>query len=593
MSSSFRLRYLFGLIPNAQKIDSAWTELSNMHNELQQIETSKELARYNELNSLVQSNDFQTKKNAIVNLNFIESPERQSIVELAKLERSKPIKDYFRFIQSPDFSRLNKIADSSELFRYFELQKIVEAPEFIRRKKDTESFKYKGSPEFIKRQEYNAVQKNSRLKFYNTTIASDEYRLFLDLEVTEKEKLNGTSAKKDPKFKIYRKYLNSKAYKNIQTVERLGLVAELEQLKLQVEAKSFVEREAFLKNAARFETTSDYPPFNEFSGLAQSADIQFYLKTVKSPLYANYKKIEESDELARLFELRSKVEDSEFKQRVIFLQNKKRFESTPEFKLEAEFKGLDKSKILSTYRLLKKKPELAYFDQWEITLDENFSDNKLDTTIWEPENYWGFKMAGYSFSQANESQGYNGIKNIEIKNNVLSIVTKTEKIAGKSWNPAIGLIPKQFEHSSAILNTGNGFKFKEGVIEAKVKFNAETAITSAFSLTGSHPFPQIDVFRSGNNSVGLGVVEHPDNKGVKKLVQVKGLNFNNFHIFRLEIFGNSLVWKINNYEVHREQLTLNAGELFLNFVGSLHQPINGSAFPHHFEIDWVRCSQKK
>ena len=593
MSSSFRLRYLFGLIPNAQKIDSAWTELSNMRNELQQIENSKELARYNELNSLVQSNDFQNKKSEIVNLNFKESPEHQLIVELAKLEHSKPIKDYFRFIQSPDFNRLNKIAASSELSRYFDLQKIVEAPEFIRRKKETESFRYKGSPEFIKRQEYNSLQKNSRLKLYYTTIASDEYRLFLDLEVTEKEKLNDVAAKKDPKFKIYRKYLNSKAYKNIQTVERLGLVAELEQLKLQVEAKSFIEREAFLKNAARFETTSDYPPFNEFAGLAQSADIQFYLKTVKSLLYANYKKVEGSDQLARLFELRSNVEDSEFKQRVIFLQNKKRFESTPEFKLEAEFKGLDKSKLLSTYRQLKKKPELVYFDQWEITLDENFTDNKLDTTIWEPENYWGSKMAGCSFSQANELQGYNGLKNIEIKNKVLSIVTKAEKIAGKSWNPAIGLIPKQFEHSSAIINTGNGFKFKEGVIEAKVKFNAEEAITSAFSLTGSHPFPQIDVFRSGNNSVGLGVIEHPDNKGVKKLVQVKGLNFNNFHIFRLEIFGNSLVWKINNYEVHREQITRNAGELFLNFTGSLHQPINGSTLPHHFEIDWVRCSQKK
>jgi hypothetical protein len=61
----------------------------------------------------------------------------------------------------------------------------------------------------------------------------------------------------------------------------------------------------------------------------------------------------------------------------------------------------------------------------------------------------------------------------------------------------------------------------------------------------------------------------------------------------LEIFGNELVWKINNYEVHREQLSKNAGELFLNFVGSLHQPVNGGTLPHHFEIDWVRCLRKK
>jgi beta-glucanase (GH16 family) len=175
----------------------------------------------------------------------------------------------------------------------------------------------------------------------------------------------------------------------------------------------------------------------------------------------------------------------------------------------------------------------------------------------------------------------------------LSIVTKAEKANGRVWDPMVGLIPKQFDYSSSILNTGKSFKIKEGVIEAKVKFSAIGAITSAFSLTGSNPFPQIDVFRSGQNCVGIGIIDRADKNGTKKLVQIKGLNFNNFHIFRLEIFGNELVWKINNHEVHREQLTKSAGELFLNFVGSLHQPVNGGSLPHYFEIDWVRCLRKK
>jgi len=143
------------------------------------------------------------------------------------------------------------------------------------------------------------------------------------------------------------------------------------------------------------------------------------------------------------------------------------------------------------------------------------------------------------------------------------------------------------------LNTGNSFKIKEGVVEAKVKFRAEGAITSALSLTGSRPFPQIDVFRSGSRRVGLGIIEQPANGGTKKLTQVKGLNFNNFHIYRLEISGDLLIWKINNHEVHREQFTQNPEGLFLNFVGTIHKPINAQSLPHHFEIDWVRCMQKK
>jgi len=301
----------------------------------------------------------------------------------------------------------------------------------------------------------------------------------------------------------------------------------------------------------------------------------------------------DSKELARLIVLRSEVENPEFKQRVIFLKNKKRYNTTPEYATEKEFNKLENSKFISNYFQLKKRPELAFFDQWEIVMEDNFTEQKLVTTLWEPENYWGSKLAGFSFSQANELQSYNGIKNVVIRNKVLSIVTKAEKTEGKVWDPTIGLLPKKFEFSSGILNTGNSFRFKEGVVEAKVKFRANKAITSAFSLTGTQPFPQIDVFRSGDNSVGLGIIDQPGIGSVKKLVQIKGLNYNNFHIFRFEIFGNLAIWKINNYEVHREQVSKNMGELFINFIGSLHQPVNGESLPHHFEIDWVRCLKKK
>jgi len=593
MSFSFRLRYFLGLIPTAQKIDSAWAELFKMRDELHLIETSKELTRYNELNDLIQSNDFQAKKNDIINLNIIGSTENKLLTELANLEHLKQIKDYFRFIQSPDSKRLNKITGSADLVRYFELKKIVESPDFILRKKEVESLRYKDSPEFRKRNDFNALQKSARIKRYYAALYSDQYRLFLELEKTEKGKLDDPTKKKDPKFKIYRKYLNSSTYKNIKTVEELGLPAKLEQLKQETNTKSFLEHESYLKNAARFETTPDFVPFNEFTRLSKNSEIIFYLKCIKSSIYINHQQMVSSKELARLFVLRAEVENPEFKQRVAFLKNKKRYNTTREHATEKEFNKLENSKLINSYFQLKKRPELTFFDQWEIVMEDNFTEHQLATTLWEPENYWGSKMAGFSFSQANELQSYNGIKNVVIRNKVLSIVTKAEKTEGKVWDPTIGLLPKKFEFSSGILNTGNSFRFKEGVVEAKVKFRANKAITSAFSLTGNQPFPQIDIFRSGNNSVGLGIINQPGKGSVKKLVQIKGLNYNNFHIFRFEIFGNLAIWKINNYEVHREQVSKNMGELFINFIGSLHQPVNGESLPHHFEIDWVRCLKKK
>jgi len=592
MSLSFQFRYFLGLIPKAQKIDSAWADLFKWRDELHAIESSPELARYQELKLLVQSDDFQTKKREINNLSLKKSDEYHLLNELSTLEGLKPVKNYFRFIQSSDFENINAIAKSSNLARYHELEKIVHSPDFIHRRKETEALRYKGSPEHLKRQEYNTLNKSTRLKHYRVTLESEEYHIFLKLDAAEKNK-SVNLEEEDKKVKTYRHFLRSKAYQNLLIVEKHDLPGKLEELKNETSTPHFLEQEAFLINRDRYTTTPDYLLLREFTTLSKSDDIRFYLKCTNSSLYANYKEIVHSAALARLQELRIAVADQEFKQRVEFLKNKKRFELTPEFKLEGELDELGRSKLITTYHQLKKRSELSFFDQWEIIMDENFSDHQLSTKLWEPENYWGSKIAGFSFSQAAELQAFNGLKNIEIKNQVLSIVTKAEKSEGKVWDPAFGLIPKEFEYSSAILNTGNSFKIKEGVVEAKVKFRAEGAITSALSLTGSRPFPQIDVFRSGSRRVGLGIIEQPANGGTKKLTQVKGLNFNNFHIYRLEISGDLLIWKINNHEVHREQFTQNPEGLFLNFVGTIHKPINAQSLPHHFEIDWVRCMQKK
>ena len=594
MSSSFRLRYFLGLVPSAQKIDSVWAELQKLREELLQFEASKELARFNELNSIVKTTEFQNKKREIANLSYKDSAEYTLITELKDLESTRSIKDYFKFSQSADFSRFNQITKSTPLARYTELKKtVVESMVFIQRKKDVESLRYKGSPEYFKIEEYNSLKNNRQLKRYFATIASDEYRTFLESDSTLKGKPINNESKKDPKIKAYHKFLNSKHYKNVKSVESLGLVGQLEQLKQQVETAPFLKQVAYLKNKARYETTPDFALLTEYKNLDKNPDILFYQKIQKSSINKNHQEVEGSKQLARFHDLKNKVGETAFKERVAFLQNKKRFETTDDHKLESEYNELDKSKFLAHYRKLKKRPELSFFEQWEVVLDENFHQSNLSDSLWEPENYWHSSLAGSSFSQVDEIHAYNGIKNIEIKNSVLSIVTKAEKANGRVWDPAVGLIPKLFDYSSSILNTGKGFKIKEGVIEAKVKFSAVGAITSAFSLTGNHPFPQIDVFRSGHNCVGIGIIDQPDKNGIQKLVQIKGLNFNRFHVFRLEIFGNELVWKINNQEVHRERLTKNAGELFLNFVGSLHHPVNGGTLPHHFEIDWVRCLRKK
>ncbi len=411
MSLSFRLKYAFGLIPKAHKLDLAWDELLQMREDLHKIKDSKELARYIDLKGQVNSPEFQANKKKIEALKFEGSEASNLEREFKSLSSQKSVREYLKYKESADFDTANPLASGPDISKYLELEKAVVSPDFV----------------------------------------------------------------------------------------------------LKVE----------------------------------------------------------------------------------YLKNKNRYQTSPEFLLESELEQLEKSEIIQRYLNIQAHPKRSFIDEWEIVLNENFTEAKLSTALWEPENFWGSRIAGFTFSQATELQAFNGLDNIRISNNVLSIVTKAEKVKGKAWDASLGLINKDFEYTSAILNTGNGFKFKEGVIEAKVRFRADAAITSAFSLTGDKPFPQIDIFRSGPKRVGLGVIDHPKNGGVKKLVQIKGLNFSEFHIFSLEIHGDLLIWKINNYEVHRDSISHNSGDLFLNFIGSLHKPLNHNDLPHHFEIEWVRCLKRR
>jgi hypothetical protein len=166
MSVSFRLKYLLGFIPSAQKLDAAWDKLVAMRDNLSRIEASPELSRYNELKSLIESADFQHKKRDITGADFKQSSEFRLLQELKNLEKQKRIKQYFQLLSSADLAKFNKLADSDKMGQYRDLKTLVESPEFAKRKKEIESIDYKHSPEFKLQQEYQSLKNDERLKHY-------------------------------------------------------------------------------------------------------------------------------------------------------------------------------------------------------------------------------------------------------------------------------------------------------------------------------------------------------------------------------------------------------------------------------------------
>ena len=448
---------------------------------------------------------------------------------------------------------LNQMENSNELKQYEGLKNLIESSAFKHKKREIESLQYSGSKEEKLILEQKALAKSHLILNYHKISTSSRLERFQMI-------LAGSELKR---------------FFNLQK---------------EVESNDFKIRKA-AQSKKLFVKTPDYVVFKEYNQLRKNGDIRFWRKFSQSESYQNYLSTIGSKKLVRLDELSALINSDDFIKRVAYLKDKKRFLKSEEYKSMVSFNELDKSRFMAEYRKLKKTKELDFFKKWEIIMEENFKEKILNSERWQPENWWGVKMAGSSFSQEDEMQCYHGLKNIELSNDTLSLRAKKERAMGTIWNPAVGLIPKQFEYTSAILNSADFFRIKEGVIEAKVRFKKDATITSAFSLTGEKPFPQVDLFRSTKKGVGLGILEK---KGAEssKYMKLNGLNDQHYHIFRLELFNNQLVWKINGYEVYRNTTSLKE-PLFFNLLTSLHGEVNEHVLPHRFEINWIRCLAKR
>jgi hypothetical protein len=448
---------------------------------------------------------------------------------------------------------LNAMESSAELKQFEDLKNLIESSDFQHKKREIESLQFVGSHEEKLLKEYKTLAGSYAIKNYHKILGSDRLSRLMNI-------LSGHSLKR------------------------------FVELQKEVESAEFGSRRAGLKRK-EFVKTPDYLILKEYNQLRKSGDITFWKKFSSSESYLSYLKTIESKDLKRFEELKSLTSSMEFKDKIAYLKDKKRFLKSEQYKDILAFNAMDKGKFMADYRKLKKARELDFFEKWEIAFEANFTEKKLDSKHWQPENWMAYRTAGISFSQKDEMQGFNGEKNIELNNKTLSIWAKKEKIKGTVWDPAVGLLPRQYEYSSGILNSAASFRLKQGMIEAKVRFKKDSSITSAFTLTGESAFPQIDLFRSTKNGVGLGIVEHQGGKS-SKYFRLGGLNDEHYHIFRLEILGNQLVWKINGSEVYSNSVSLKE-PMFIHMLTTLHGEVNEHLLPHRFEIDWIRSFSKK
>jgi hypothetical protein len=534
------LKFLLGLIPSTSKIEQAEKALNNEFEKLTLFIKSERLARYNELNGVVNSPEFIHKKKEMESLRYKNSDEYSKEKEFLSLQKAKDIVLYYKTISEPNLKRFKDLDGSEKIKNFESLEKFI------------------GSPEFRARQKMKPI----------TFKDSEEYSKFVEYK----------SMKSDPEI---RQYLKS-GRKDVQ--EKSKMVLRYEELDALINSPEFIAKRNM--KPVTFRDTDEYKKLVEYDRLKKSPEIKEFYRFKSSKEFANYQNTGGSNRLARYNELKGYLATDEFKTRKEFLLDKKRFEKTEMYKNLLEYERLRKSEDIIWYFKVKDSPRFDVLKSRELAFSDEFEGNSLDTKKWITNYYWGEKLLKDRYTVDPDLQAFTEKENFEIRNSVLKITTKVQKINGKVWTASKGFSAKEFNYTSGIINSGESFRQKYGTFSAKIRLGDPNA-KNAFWMLADKITPHIDICRTSNGKVWFDIfsaAEQPEKTSVGSRYA------NDFYIFTLEWTPDMLLWKINNTEVFRQTSDVPQEPMYVLLSGGLDKPINGMTA---MEIDWIRIYRFK
>jgi beta-glucanase (GH16 family) len=456
-----------------------------------------------------------------------------------------------------EYAELKTFSQSKELNDFMELEKTVLSSDFARKKKSILAQRFSDTQEYRKEKEYLSLRKQKDIQKYYRIKDSVELRDFIELE-------------------------NSQDVKHFHTLEK------------------FVKSDEFLRarkeHGKKFKDTPEYSKLEEFQTLKDSKRFKDYFAFKKSKDYVNFTLLIGSEKIAGYEELEKFVKTDAFQKvkEYMLLPAKKKLEMSEEYRMEQQFLELKKSDKFKWYFSTVNSKKFDEIKRWDLTFSEEFDASKLDMKKWLPRNLWGDKLLKDSYVNMGEKQFYPGECNIELAGSVLKIRTRKEKVSGKVWNPAIGFFPKDFDYTSAIINTGNSFRQQYGLFEAKIRFNRNFPVNHAVWLVSDMMLPHLDLARAGKKiSVGS-FWGNPNAKGGvdKKSASMSRTKYGfDYCIFSLEWSREKLTWKLNGVPVSSSNQGVPQVPMYLNINSSLYQDVNGSVLPAELEVDWIRCYQ--
>jgi hypothetical protein len=600
---------LTGKIKETEKVESNRKSLQENYHSFRLAEESGELKEFQELDTWIKSGASDRKKKELESLVFKGSLEYNQLKEFKSLSNSKSIKNFFAVDSSDDLRRFRKVEVSADLKQYWELKDYVKDGQYQQEKQEIHSHQFEGSAEQSHLKELAQIQNSKPLKAYRKLFQSQELKnhilfqkndqllRFSELKnAPEKDKVARKEFKKlrnDSAIRAWFKFENSKELKYYYEMTGSHTLSRVEELVIMTESDAFKQRVIYLKDKKKLEKSEAWKKYMRFRELASNDDIRFFLKFEKSALYKNYLDTKDSYRLIRFYELKELTSSADFLKRKAYLEDTKKWEKTEEFARLQRFLQLKKHPKIELYFKYYNSHAFDFLKNWEISFEDHFDGKSLDSGKWTSNTYWADRLVGGNFSQAADLQSYSGGKNCHVSQSTLSIQVKKEKAEGKRWVPGQGFVPDSFDYTSDSVSTIKSFWQKEGIFEAKIRFNPVKQIVQSCHLLGEAVSPQITLVETGPRSRS-GILSFQDGRKPEfSGIDLKNLRKDKFYIFTLEWENNHITWKINEQTIFETQDSRLKEQLHLNLTSLVVNEVDTSKLPVAFETDWIRCYRKK
>ncbi len=240
------LKFILGMLPSTSKVEDADIQLRKDYGDFNAFGKSEVLKRYLELDQEMNSSDFASRKKQIMSQKFSQTEEYKKLVEFRKMDKSGPIRNYFKVKDSRQLTDYDSFRKSETLRHFEELESFVKSDAISLAKGKLSPKEYKKSEEASKEKEFSKLKKSGPVKKYF-------------------------------------KFLNSQAFKEYKRIEGSDDLKKYQDLKVLVNSEKFKEVKDFmsLSGTKKYEQSKEYKDEQEYRQLKKSEQITWYFKIKK------------------------------------------------------------------------------------------------------------------------------------------------------------------------------------------------------------------------------------------------------------------------------------------------------------------------